>query len=67
MDIYAEITKKQLADYESGKWSMPDFPGVEINNRPGSRGFFFECDNEYAFDAVVEFAFVIGFITKICD
>ena len=60
MDIYAEINKTQLAKFESGKLQMPDFPGVEIRNKKGSRGFFFECEGEYSFDAVVEFLDALG-------
>ena len=55
MEIYAEITKTQQDKIESGKLKIPDFPGVKINNKKGSRGFIFECDGEYSFDAVVEF------------
>ena len=55
MEIYAEITKKQLRDIESGKLKIPDIEGVDITNKKGTRGFFFDCEGQYSFEATVEF------------
>ena len=60
MDIYAEITKKQLAAIEDGRLEIAVPPGVIFSRRPNSRACFFECDGQYSFDAVVEFLDAVG-------
>ena len=46
MDIYAEITKKQLREFEEGKrsFSLPD--GVELIRKQNSRACYFSCDDD---------------------
>ena len=53
MDIYAELTKKQLESLESGaKFNVPS--GVSVNRKSGSRACYFVCNDKQSYREMVE-------------
>ena len=45
MEIYAELTRKQLASIESVETEICFPSGIKLSRRKGSRACYFQCDD----------------------
>ena len=54
LNIYAELSRKDYRQILNGELEICVPYGVRMSNRAGSRGLFFECDDEDAVKILID-------------